>query len=49
MPTLDLDQETVDRLDALRVEDESYEEIINELINIYQAEELTLFHGGDEY
>ena len=28
---------------SIKVEDESYEEIINELINIYEAEELTLF------
>jgi len=49
MPTVDLDEETIERLDDLRVEDESYDEIVTELINIYQAEELTLFHGGDEY
>jgi len=49
MPTVDLDEETIKRLDKLRVEDESYDEIVTELINIYQAEELTLFHGGDEY
>jgi hypothetical protein len=49
MPSIDLDEETIERLDSLRVEDESYEELINELINIYEAEELTLFHGGDEY
>lgn len=49
MPTVELDQETIERLDDLRVEDESYDEIVNELINIYQAEELTLFHAGDEY
>lgn len=48
MPTIDLDEETIERLDALRIEDESYDEIINELINIYQAEELTLFRGSDE-
>lgn len=47
MPTIDVDEETIERLDSLRVEDESYEEIINELINIYQAEELTLFRAGD--
>lgn len=47
MPKVELSEETVERLDALRIEDESYEEIINELINIYQAEELTLFHAGD--
>jgi hypothetical protein len=49
MPEIELDERTVSRLDDLRVEDESYDEIITELINIYQAEELTLFHGGDEY
>jgi len=49
MPQIHLDDETVERLDNLRVEDESYDEIINELINIYQTEELTLFHAGDEY
>lgn len=47
MPTIDLDEETVERLDSLRIEDESYDEIVNELINIYEAEELTLFRGGD--
>jgi len=46
--SIDLDQETLDRLDALRVDDESYDELVTELINIYEAEELTLFHGGDE-
>lgn len=49
MPSIEVDKETLERLDGLRVEDESYEELINELINIYQAEELTLFHAGDEY
>ncbi|MFC7135217.1 MULTISPECIES: DUF7557 family protein [Salinibaculum] len=49
MPTIELDEGTVERLDDLRVEDESYDEIVTELINIYQAEELTLFHSGDEY
>ncbi|MDG5776070.1 hypothetical protein VB773_14835 [Haloarculaceae archaeon H-GB2-1] len=47
MPTIEVDEETPDRLDGLRVEDESYEEIIVELINIYEAEELTLHHSGD--
>ena len=48
MPQIHLDEETVERLDSLRVEDEDYDEIVTELINIYEAEELTLFHGGDE-
>ncbi len=49
MPTVELDEETIERLDDLRVEEESYDEIVTELINIYEAEELTLFHAGDEY
>ncbi|WP_167768433.1 DUF7557 family protein [Haloarcula amylovorans] len=49
MPSVELDDETIQRLDDLRVEDESYDELVTELINIYEAEELTLFHGGDEY
>jgi predicted CopG family antitoxin len=49
MPTIDLDEDTIERLDALRVDEESYDEIVTELINIYEAEELTLFHSGDEY
>jgi hypothetical protein len=47
MPEIHLDEETIERLDGLRVEDESYDEIVTELINIYEAEERTLFHGGD--
>lgn len=43
MPNVNLDEETIERLDALRTEDESYDEIVTELINIYEAEELTLF------
>ncbi|MFB6200844.1 MAG: hypothetical protein ABEI98_02425 [Halorhabdus sp.] len=48
MPSIELDEETVRRLDSLRIDDESYDEIVNELINIYEAEELTLFRTGDE-
>ena len=47
MPSVELDEETIDRLDRLRVEDESHDELINELINIYEASEYTLFHAGD--
>jgi hypothetical protein len=46
MPTVELDEETVERLDSLRVDDESYDGIVTELINIYEAEELTLFTSG---
>ena len=49
MPQIHLDEETIEKLDALRVEDEEYDEIITELINIYRASEMTLFHSGDEY
>lgn len=48
MVTIEIDQDTIERLDSLRVDDESYDEVINELINIYEAEEMTLFHAGDE-
>lgn len=47
MPQVELSEETVERLDGLRIEDESYDELVAELINIYQAGELTLFHAGD--
>lgn len=47
MPTVELDEETIERLDGLRIEDESDDEIINERTNIYEAEELTLFRAGD--
>jgi deoxyhypusine synthase len=46
MPQIELDEETIARLDNLSVEDESYDEIVTELINIYEAEERTLFHAG---
>ena len=43
MLTVELDEETVEWLDALRVDDESYDELVTELLNIYEAERLTLF------
>jgi hypothetical protein len=45
MPSIEMSEETIERLDALRQEEESYEELVVELINIYEAEELTLFTG----
>ena len=45
MPEITISEETVERLDSLQVEDESYDEIINELISIYEAEGLTLFRA----
>ena len=47
MPKIDLEEKTIERLDNLRIDDETYDEIINELINIYEAEELTLSFAGD--
>ena len=49
MPDVSLEAETVDRLDELRIDDETYDEIINELINIYEATEMSLAFSGDEY
>lgn len=49
MAEVTLSEETIQRLDDLRIEDESYDELINELINIYETTELTLARGGDEY
>ncbi|MFC7114817.1 hypothetical protein ACFQH2_07335 [Natronoarchaeum sp. GCM10025703] len=46
MPEVELEEETLERLDDLKIEDESYDELINELINIYEVEELTLFKSG---
>ena len=43
MLTVELDEETIERLDALRVDDESYDELVTELLNIYEADGLTLF------
>lgn len=47
MPEIHLEEETVERLDQLRVDDEPYDELITELINIYEAEGLTLHRSGD--
>jgi hypothetical protein len=47
LPTVELSDGTIQRLDALRVEDETYDDLMNELVNIYEAEELTPFQSGD--
>ncbi|MFT4891960.1 MAG: hypothetical protein ACI9YT_002898 [Halobacteriales archaeon] len=47
MPEIHLEEETIDRLDQLRVDDEPYDDLITELINIYEAEGLTLHRSGD--
>jgi len=48
MPQVHLDEGTIERLDALRVDEESYDEIVTELINIYEAQELTIQYGSGE-
>ena len=49
MATIELGDETGERLGGLRSRNESYDQIVTELVNVYQAEELTLFHGGEDY
>jgi predicted CopG family antitoxin len=48
MPEIELSQETYERLDRMREESESFDELVTSLLNIYEAEELTRAHGGDE-
>ncbi len=48
MPTIEVGEETIRKLDNLKIEDESYDEIINELIGIYRASEMSLAFGGEE-
>lgn len=48
MPSVELEAETIEWLDSLRVDDESDDEIVTELIDIYETQELTLVRGGDE-
>jgi len=45
MPTVELDEETIEGLDELRIEGESYDDIVIGLSNIYGVEELTLHHA----
>lgn len=47
MPRIELEAETIERLDELRVDDESYDELVTELVNIYETSEYTLFRAGD--
>ena len=47
MPDIELDEETIERLDALRIDDESYDEIVTERINSYETEEATVSYGDD--
>lgn len=47
MPEIQVSEETLQRLEGLQRDGESHDEVINELINIYEAGERTLAHGGD--
>lgn len=48
MPEVHLDEETVERLDSLRVDEQSYDEVVTELLDILEAEEFTAQLGGDK-
>jgi hypothetical protein len=47
MPAIEVAEETLERPDDLRLEAESYDEVISELVNIDEAEGLTLHWTGD--
>jgi len=47
MVQIELSDDTVERLDELRETEETYDQIVTELLNIYEVEELTLFRSGD--
>jgi hypothetical protein len=48
MPTVELDEETIDRLDLLQRDDGSSDEPVDELVNASETREVTLFHGCGE-
>lgn len=48
MATIEVSEDTIAQLDALKIDDESYDELISELIGIYQASEMSLAVGGEE-
>ena len=47
MPVVELEDKTIERLDALRIDNESYDEVVTERINSYENEGLTLSFGDD--
>ncbi|MFB6097438.1 MAG: hypothetical protein ABEJ74_08630 [Haloferacaceae archaeon] len=47
MPEIHVDEETLERLNSLRIDGESHDEIVTELLDIYEAEELALSYAGD--
>lgn len=42
-----LRRETLEQLDHLREEGQTYDQLVTELINIYRTAELSIAHGGD--
>lgn len=47
MPEITIEEDTLERLDTLRAEGESYDELVEELCNIYEAE-ASAIHTPDE-
>lgn len=47
MPEIHVEEETLERLDSLRVDGESDDEIVTELLDICEAEELAPSYAGD--
>jgi hypothetical protein len=47
VPGVELDEEAIEGLDRLRVDEESYDRVVDESIDVYEAQETTLPCGGD--
>lgn len=45
--SIPLEPETIDRLEAIREEGQSYDELVTELVDIYESTEWSLAHAGD--
>lgn len=44
---VELGADTVDRLDTLREDGETYDDVVTELLDIYEASTMTMAHAGD--
>lgn len=47
MPQIHLDEATIERLDSLRVDNEEYDELVTEMIDVYEDSELAQSRGSD--
>lgn len=47
MPRIDIPSETIARLDTVREDEEAYDELIGELLNIYEASEGAIERRSD--